>query len=470
MNNNTIPVSKNDTKHDIDYITTDSGNADRLIEEQGRDFRYCEPLGGWLHWTGIRWKVDNAAIWECAKSIGKSFQRQAAEEEKKGESDRLWQHGRYSLGEPGMRRMISLAEKDSRVRIEPQTFDADHYLLNVLNGTINLRTGTLHDHDRDDLITMLAPVSFDPKAKAPAWYRFVRRVIPNGVTRRYLRKALGQALTGSQDEQTFYLNQGIGDNGKNTFYDLLLALLGDYAGVLNIDALMEKGKASNASPDLVTLKGKRFMVASESDENQRLKPGLIKRLTGDESITARDLYKSNITFERTFTMFMHVNHKPDIGDTGHAMWRRVRLISWKVQIPNREKNPNLPGMLRRELSGILNWLLEGYRLYLEEGLQPSGEVAEATQQYRDEQNKLKRFIADKCIIKMPGSGIREELCVPKADLYEAYKSWCDGEGVSPEEKRKFGEHMVEQGYDPNAQKKLAGKNCKIWRGIGLLHQ
>jgi putative DNA primase/helicase len=209
----------------IDYRTTDAGNADRLIGDFGRDFRYCEPMGGWLHWNGVRWKVDNAAIWECAKSVGKALQREAAEADNKNDADRLWQHGRYSLGEPGMRRIISLAEKDSRVRVEPQTFDADHYLLNVLNGTIDLRTGQMRDHDRDDLITKLAPVSFDPKAKAPAWYRFVRRMMPNGLTRRYLRKAAGQALAGAQDEQAFYLNQGIGDNGKNTFYDALLAIV-----------------------------------------------------------------------------------------------------------------------------------------------------------------------------------------------------------------------------------------------------
>jgi len=108
---NTVPSGAQ--THDIDYITTDSGNADRLIREHGRDFRYCEPLGGWLHWNGVRWQVDNAAIWERAEHVGKEYLREAAEADDRQEAERLWQHGRYTLSERGMSRMISLTDKDA---------------------------------------------------------------------------------------------------------------------------------------------------------------------------------------------------------------------------------------------------------------------------------------------------------------------------------------------------------------------
>jgi putative DNA primase/helicase len=463
MTDTNIAVLKQQDLHDLDYITTDSGNADRLIREYGRDFRYCEPLGGWLHWNGVRWQVENAAIWEKARDIGKALLHEAADANDKNNGDRLWQHGRFTLSESGMRKMIALAVKDSRVRVGPELFDSNPYLLNCLNGTIDVCTGKLRDHDRTDLITKLAPVSYDPKAKAPTWYRFVKRVLPKPNVRRYVRKATGQALTGIADEQAFYLNQGVGDNGKNTYFDTLITLLGDYAGTMDIEALMEKRSGGGATPELAQLKGKRFVVASESEENHRLKPALVKRLTGDKYIKARDLYKSPMEFERTHKLFMHVNHLPEISDTGYAMWKRVRFIHWEVRISAAEKDTHLSDKLQDELSGILNWALKGYRTYLDEGLEPPDEVKAATQRYRDDMDKVGQFIADRCVNYKPN------LYVSKEGLYAAYQDWCEKNGVYAEKERKFGERMIERGFDKNDKEYIAGKQARVWRGISLLH-
>lgn len=397
MDSTSKATPENDIMQDLDYLTTDSGNADRLIREHGRDFRYCDALGGWLHWGGLRWQVDGTAIWESAESIGKALLLEAAEAPDKNDRDQLWKHGKYSLSKPGIERMIALADKDSRVRVEPQLFDADPYLLNVYNGTVDVRSGELKPHNRDDLITKLAPVQYDRKATAGRWDAFIERVLPDEDVRTYVQKAIGQALTSMVDEQAFYLNQGVGDNGKNTLFDTIITMLGDYAHTMDIDALMEKRNGGGATPELAQLKGMRFVVASESDEGQRLKPGLIKRLTGDKFIRARDLYKSPMEFERTHKLFMHVNHLPEVSDTGYAMWRRVRLIPWTVRIPAEEKDRRLPFKLGQEFSGILNWALEGYRLYVEEGLEPPEAVKRATGQYRNEQNKLVQFLNDRCI-------------------------------------------------------------------------
>ncbi len=455
-------------KQILDYRITDAGNAETLVEVYGKDFRYCEPLGGWLVWTGLRWEVDNAAIWEVAKNIGKTLQREAGETNDRDDAEKLWSHARYSLGEPGLKRMISLASKDARVRVKPNIFDVNPYLLNLYNGTMDIRTRVLSAHNREDLITKLAPVAFDPEAKAPNWYKFIGQVLPDGGTREYVQKINGRALSGDTQRREFFIHQGLGSNGKNTMYDVLLTLYGDYGQALNIEVLMEKRKGSEASPDLVNLKGKRFVVSSESDEGHRLKSGLIKRLTGDEFITARGLYKDPITFARTFTMFLHVNHKPDVGDTGYAMWNRVRLVPWEVQIPDNQKDTGLTEKLKCELAGILNWLLDGYERYAIEGLEPPGKVKGATNQYRDEQNKLKRFIEERCTVtdqeNLYGN---DDLWVTKEDLYEAYRSWCEKEGVFPEQKRKFGEHMVELGYEPNASKRVSGRKAKIWKAIAL---
>lgn len=452
--------------HNLDEITTDDGNALRLVREHGRDFRYCEPLGGWLHWSGVRWEVDNAAIWERARTVGKTILHEAAEADDRNDADKLWRHGKYSLGESGIRKMIRLAEKDSRFIVKPQTFDADPHLLNVYNGTIDVRTGGLQPHDRDDHITKLAPVAFDPNADAPRWEAFIRRVLPDHGTSRYVQKAIGQALSGNVDEQAFYLNQGIGDNGKNTLFDTVLTMLGDYAHTMDIGAIMEKKSGGGATPELAQLKGKRFVVSSESDEGQRLKPGLIKRLTGDKFIRARMLHKNPMEFERTHKLFMHVNHKPEISDTGYAMWKRVRLVPWTVQIPNDEKDRRLPYKLGQELSGILNWALVGYALYADEGLEPSEEMKRATEEYRHQQDKLEQFIEARCYTD-EGRLIESDLYVTKANLYGSYCDWCKESNVFPEQDRKFGERMFEKGYAEKV-KKIAGKSTKVWKDIGLL--
>ena len=459
-NSMTVPQTAH-THDDLDYITTDSGNADRLIREHGRDFRYCEPLGGWLHWTGVRWQVNNAAVWERAKHIGRTLQREAAERADRNEADRLWQHGRYTLSEPGLRRMISLAEKDSRVRVSPETFDSNPYLLNVLNGTVDIRTGELSNHDRADLITKLAPVSYDWDASASRWDAFVRRVLPNKDIRRYVQKATGQALTGKVEQQAFYVNHGFGENGKSTFFDTIISMMGEYAGTIDIDVLMARKQNGNASPELAALKGKRLIVSSENEQGQRLKEGLVKRLTGDKTITARELYKGVMTFERQFKLFMHVNHRPEIMGTDHAMWRRVRLISWEVRITKEEKDVHLLDKLEKELPGILNWALEGYQMYVQEGLEPPEEVRKATAQYRDDMDKLTQFLKDECVTG------DERYYVKKQNLYSVYKQWCADNGVYSESLRKFSEKLAEKGYDPNIRQVVAGKQERVWRGIGL---
>jgi putative DNA primase/helicase len=459
-------------KQELHYTTTDSGNADRLIEDYGHDFCYCEPLGGWLHWNGVRWLVDRAAIWACARAVGKGIAHDAADTDNRSDADMVWRHGKYSLSESGIRKMILLAEMDARVRVGAELFDMDPYLLNVSNGTIDIRnihtdTGELRkqlrNHDRHDLITKLAPVTYDSDAEAVMWDSFVERVLPDEEVRKYVQKAIGQALTGATEEQAFYLNQGVGDNGKNTLFDTIITLLGDYAEIMDIDVLMEGRGGGGASPELAKLRGKRFVVASESDEGHRLKPGLIKRMTGDKYITARALYKDTIKFERQFKLFMHVNHKPEISDTGYALWKRVRLIPWTVRIPAQEKDKRLPYKLGQELSGVLNWALAGYRLYDKEGLEPPPEIIQATTQaYRYDQDKVGQFIAEKCTTEETAN-----LYVTKDSLYNAYSVWCGNNNIYPLQTRKFGEKMFEKQFAEKVMK-IAGKATKVWLGIGLL--
>jgi putative DNA primase/helicase len=454
------------TAHDIDYITTDAGNADRLIREHGQDFKYCGALGGWLHWNGVRWVIDDAAIWERAEAVGRALLVEAAKAEDKNTRDLLWKHGKYSLSKPAIDRMIKLAEKSDRVRVAPEMLDANAYALNCMNGTVDVRTGELHQHNRYNLITKLAPVRYDPGATAERWQSFIARVLPEEIVRKHVQKAIGQALTGTVEQQAFYINHGFGMNGKSTFFDILITLLGDYAGTIDIDVLMERNKSGSLSPELASLKGKRLVVSSENNAGQRLKEGLIKRITGDKTITARQLYKKPMTFPVSFKLFLHVNHRPEITGTDYAMWRRVQLIPWSVRINKEERDPHLFEALERELSGVLNWALQGYQRYLDEGLEPPKTVLHATEAYRDDMDKVTQFIADECVIDEKHL-FGDSLFVSKDRLYEAYRKWCEETGVHPEKKQKLGQRMAEKEYDPNQKEYIGGKQIRVWRGIGL---
>jgi putative DNA primase/helicase len=454
---------------DIRYEPQDNDNAERLITDYGEDFKYCNALGGWLHWTGSRWTIDNAAIWDAAKRLGKEMRVEATTIANRKDSDTYWKRAQYALSKAGLQRMVELAETDSRVIVGPKLFDADPYLLNVYNGTMDLRTGEKRDHARNDLLTKLAPVAYFPTAKAPEWNKFIRRVLPHGAVRRYVRKAVGNALTGAIEQQAFYLNHGEGDNGKSTFFDTLLKLFGDYGDTLDIDVLMESSKSGNATPELANLKGKRFVVSSENSEYQKLNEGRIKRLTGNATINARHLYCEPMTFDRTHKLFLEVNHLPEFNGTDPAMKRRIRRIPWDVKIKPVEKDILLPKKLEKELSGILNWALTGLRNYQAEGLAPPKAVEEATEEYCDENDRIGQFIDEMCEIDkrlMLDGRPNEDLWVTVEDLYEAYKAWTGGKVYLT--KPRFGKQVAQRDAINQIPKKIANKTTRIWTGITLL--
>src|SRR2546425_1193726 len=112
----------------------------------------------------------------------------------------------------------------------PSAFDRDPWLLNVQTGTVDLRSGELHPHRREDLLTKLAPVVHDPVARCPRWERFLLEIMDGDETLvRYLQRVVGYTLSGDIRHHAFFLLYGTGANGKSTFLETLRALLGDYA-------------------------------------------------------------------------------------------------------------------------------------------------------------------------------------------------------------------------------------------------
>lgn len=317
--------------------------------------------------------------------------------------------------------MLKLARSEPGIAVTAGECDANPWLLNVQNGTLDLRAGKLRPHCQGDMLTKLAPVRYDPDCPTPLWDAFLSRIMDgNAEMTAYLSRIAGLCLTGAITQQELFIFWGGGANGKNVFLDTIMGLLGDYAGAAP-DSLLVVRTHDEHPTEIADLLGKRLVVASELEEGARLRVALVKRLTGDATLKARFMRQDVFEFRRTHKLIIVTNSKPLIRENTHAIWRRIRLVPFSVTIPASERDPHLTDKLRAEWPGILAWAVRGCLSWQREGMKPPHEVLLASQNYQAEQDVLSDFIADRCV--------RAPKCrVPRNDLFMAYQSWAKQTG------------------------------------------
>jgi putative DNA primase/helicase len=341
--------------------------------------------------------------------------------------------------------------------VAPDALDAGSWLLNVENGTLDLRTGELRPHRRDDLITKIAAVDHDSRATCPTWLAFLDRVLGGSQElAAFLQRAIGYSLTGEATEQVLFLLYGTGANGKSTFLETARALLGEYAIQASFDTFLAKQDVSREHA-LARLRGARFVSGSEAEAGARLNEVLVKTLTGGDAVTARFLYREFFEYEPRFKVFLAANHKPTIKGSDHAIWRRIRLVPFTVTIPEQERDPKLREKLRAELPGILNWALEGCLAWQREGLGEPPEVKDATAEYREDMDTLAPFITERCETFPDSRG-------GSTELYKAYATWSGANGEKPMSQTSFSLRLNERGFE---RKRSGGNGNRVWFGIGL---
>jgi len=438
------------------YLCNDAGNAERLADRHGANLRYCYPWGSWLVYDGTRWHVDDrGAVVRLAKDTARSIFEEAKEAPDDETAKRLGKWASSSLSESKLRSMISLAQSEPGIPVLPEEMDASRDLLNVLNGTIDLRTGELREHRREDLITKLAPVEYDPDAMAPTWAAVLERTLPSEGVRQFFKKLCGYAITGDVSEHILPVLYGTGANGKSTVLNALLEAAGEYGMQAAPDLLIAKRGAHPT--EIADLFGMRVVASIEVEDGRRLAEALVKNLTGGDKIRARRMRQDNWQFAPTHTVFMAVNHKPIVKGNDTGIWRRIRLIPFTETIPPAAQDKKLPEKLRSELPGILAWAVEGCLEWRREGLQAPDEVRKATAGYRSEMDVIGDFLADRCF---KGA----HLTVAKDEFYKAYQMWCEDAGERFEPKRKFGTLLKDRGIEDGRN---AERTQRIWTGIGL---
>lgn len=455
------------------FHTTDTGNAERLATRHGQNLRYCHPWNKWLLWNGKKWQIDvSAKIRKYAKETAQSIYAEAAaigktplcrhkgEEELQKRRTELASWARKTESRDRREAMIVLAQTEDNIPVLPDELDSDPWLLNIKNGTLDLRTGELYLHQRTPMHTKIAGFHFDPKATCPTFEGFLYDIFQRDEELiRFVWKAIGYSLTGETSEQCFFLCHGNGENGKTTFFDVLRKLIGEYGKNVGFStfAAQDKVYTGQARPDLIELREMRLITAAEPDQQIRLSESLIKILTGEDPVTARNLYESEQTFTPCLKLWLMANHKPIVRESNHGFWRRVRLIPFEWIVPTERKDKKLKQKLLSELSGIANKALEACRAWQQEELSTPHAVTRATADYRGEMDRVGVFLNAKCII----DGQTNTTAAAKF-LYEAYSTWSSENGEQALTQSTFGTRLGERGI-----RKGMSNGRTVYRGVKL---
>ncbi|WP_087587880.1 phage/plasmid primase, P4 family [Prescottella equi] len=412
--------------------------AERFAEEQAGRLLYVYGIG-WYAWDGKRWAEDVRG--RANRAVLRTLQKALSD----------------SLTDPDPRKDVAKCESASGIRgvleiaqsadVFAKTvkdLDDDPYLLNCANGTLDLRTMELREHNPADLLTKLARGAWHPDeaGSSSAWQTFLERVLPDEEVRAFLRRYVGLALAGTVLEHALAILIGTGRNGKSVFYRTVNHALGDYASTAEPDLFVATKDASltNTAGQMALL-GTRWVVVSESDDGRALAEATVKRLTGGDTITARRLYGQLVTFEPSHTAVLVTNHLPTVRGGDPALWARLLVVPFDVTIPDEEQDPALAERLKLEADAVLAWTVAGYLDYKRRsGLHAPGKVTTAVAAYRGRSDAFPQFIEERCTTSSPA------LRAPTGALYDAYREFCASEGVDPGTLRQFTDRLDQSGY------------------------
>jgi putative DNA primase/helicase len=436
---------------------TDTTNAYRLLTEHGKDIRYNALWKKWLVWNGSHWEMDDGYL---IHDRGLKMIRGIYDELLKTSDyrDRLdiEKHAMQSESARRRKALIEVASWIPELNIKTDCLDKDPWLFNVKNGTIDLRTGDFREHKQEDLITRVANVDYDQNADCPVWKQFIMEIM-NYQTEHitFLQTAAGWALTGDTSEQIMFMLYGSGANGKSTFLNTIMRLLGDYAAATPTETFMKRS-GDQINNDLARLRGTRLVTTTEAEQGKRLSEPLIKQITGNDVLTARFLYGEFFDFVPTFKVFMATNHKPLIKGTDYGIWRRIKLLPFTTTITPDKQDKQLEGKLMKEASGILNWLIEGTKRWYGTGLNTPLDINLATEEYRSEMDVLGNFLKE-CCIQGPEYTIRAR------ELFRAYQEWCEENNERACSERFLALRLKDLGI---GRKRTA--EARYWLGLALL--
>jgi putative DNA primase/helicase len=449
-----------------EFPWSDLGNGRRLVQAHGERLRYVHAWKRWLVWDGTRWIISEGD--EVIRLMNDVLEGMALEAAGITDEERREQFRKFvtrSQGINARRNALASASVEEGVPVLLDELDADPWLLNVRNGTLDLRTGELLAHDPKRLITKLAPVEWDPKAKCPTFGAFIKRAFADDEEMlAWLNQIVGYSLTGSVQEKAYFTLLGQTDAGKTVFVKTMQRLLGsDYAQQLESSELMMRRLGGGGHNEgIADLKGKRFASISEPATGAKLDVAAIKHITGGGRVRASRKHEHAFEFQPEAKIFIDTNHDVGISDTDDSIWNRTTVVEFNVQIPLEEQDQDLETKLAMELAGILRWAVAGCLAWQRAGkLSKPAKAVEAEARYREDQDPLGDFF-DECCVFGPD---REEY---GKTLRTRYVDWCE------ENKIRF--ILSDQAWHAALKARgcvrirrriVDGKQTKVWTGVGL---
>lgn len=461
---------------------SDAGNAEVFTQKYRDDLLFSDALG-WLVWSGTHWeRSDHRALTLATELSGEMLanalaenrdalvalaEAKAAEAEGGGKAEdteqaasraaaakAYLQHAKQTRSAGRLKSMLELAKPAFVVKAD--TLDANPADLNTPAGIVDLTTGALRPHDRAARCSQITAASPGEQG-AQMWTDFLDTITQgDGSLRGFLQLVAGMALHGKVYHEGLILAYGAGRNGKSTFFNALAAVLGDYAGSLDIDVFTTDKQNRGAA--LATLRGKRLVIAGELEEGRRLSVATVKKVCSTDRITAEEKYRMPESFTPSHTLCLFTNHLPRVGSTDPGTWRRLIVVPFRATIPTQGSRSNYGDILVQEAGpSILSWAIEGAVNFARNGyqLQTPEVVEETTAAYRGQEDWVGNFVAECC-------ATAADARISSSELYQAYRAWAERSGDFIRRLPDFNAAMEAAGFQ-----KIAPKNRKTWVGLKL---
>lgn len=390
----------------VDWGTED-GLSTAFTKRYGDDWRYCSLWGKWLVWTGVRWNADQVLY---VAHLVRGVCRVASY---KADSARI----KAKLASASTIGAVEkIARSDPKHAATADEWDADTWALNTPGGVVDLRSGAIRAHRREDRMTKITTAT--PKGDSPIWRAFLNDITGGDAElMAYLQVMVGYCLTGVTSEHALFFLYGTGANGKSVFVNVLTTILGDYAANAPMDTFMES-RTDRHPTDLAGLRGSRFVSSVETEQGRRWNESKVKAITGGDKVSARFMRQDFFEYVPQFKLVIVGNHKPSIRNVDEAMKRRLHLIPFTVTIPPERRDGKLTEKLLKERDGILAWAVEGCCLWQRQGLKPPSSVVSATEEYFEAEDALGQWMDEHCLL-----GPNHKATV--SDIFTDWKEWAE---------------------------------------------
>lgn len=448
---------------------TDLGNGERMADTHGRTLRYTEDRGEWLAWCAPKWRRgDMGPVYRAAAAIARNISDEAAELDdtprvdpvkgiKPSDRARMLAHATTSESRRAQESMIALASHVSPISCTAKDFDASPWLINTPNGIVDLRDTSTEPPHPGAMMSRATVAEFHPLATSMVWASFLEQMTcGDRELCDWLHRAVGLTLIGTQREHVILFCYGGGGNGKGVFLNAILHALGDYGMALPPNALMER-KFEAHPTEIADLEGKRMAVAEEVPRGAAWNESLLKQLTGGGYIRAHKMRQDNIEFAASHTLWVAGNDKPRIRGTDKGIWRRMRMIPFLADVAPQDMDADLPAKLAAESAAILAWAVDGCREYLARGLGMCAAVAEATEEYRRDEDMFGCFLDDCCIVA-------PECRVFKTTFRDALRQWLTDREYRPMSDRAVKSELQRRGIVEHRDAYTGGWE---WQGVNV---